>query len=67
MHISQLIDSASHAVSEIKARKGLVMMDIMQSDKFSQEQKIAMVDLLKPLDLAIDNASSKFIVDMGQD
>jgi hypothetical protein len=60
MQISQMIDNASHAVTEIKVVKGKVLMDIMQSKEFTQEQKVMIVELLKPIDTAVSVAVSKF-------
>ena len=60
LHISQMIDDASEATSQIKVTKANCLMEIMKDDLLSQEQKAKLVELLKPLDKAISNAQSSF-------
>jgi hypothetical protein len=60
LHISQMIDHASEATSQIKVTKANCLMEIMKDDLLSQEQKAKLVELLKPLDKAISNAQSSF-------
>jgi hypothetical protein len=60
LHISQMIDQACEATSQIKVTQGHCLMDIMKDDSFTLEQKTKLVELLKPLDKAISNALSSF-------
>jgi hypothetical protein len=55
-----MIENASHAVTQIKVVQGKVLMDIMQSKEFTQEQKVMIADSLKPIDTAVSDALSKF-------
>lgn len=63
LHISQMIDQASESVSQVKVTQGHCLMNIMNNDSFTQDQKIKLVELLKPLDAAISVAQSSFSFD----
>jgi hypothetical protein len=60
MHISQMIDQACEATSKIKVTQGHCLMEIMKDDMFTPTQKERLVELLKPLDIAISGAQSSF-------
>jgi hypothetical protein len=60
LHISQMIEQSAEAVSQIKVKQGHCLMSIMQEESFTQEQKLKLVELLKPLDAAISAAQSSF-------
>jgi hypothetical protein len=63
-HIAQLIEQSSEAVVQVKVAQGHVMMEIMKDASFSQEQKMKLVEHLKPLDAAISTAQSSFVHDV---
>ena len=56
MHIAEL------AVVNIKFEQSKAMMALMHSVVFTQEQKLHIIELLKPLDDAIKEAGSSFIL-----
>ena len=60
LHLSQMIEDASSAVTNIKVVQGNVLMELMQSNSFSQEQKQELVEALKPIDAAVSSALNKF-------
>ena len=64
LHIAYMIEKASEATNQVKAVQGECLMEIMKSDDLSQEQKIKMIELLKPLDKAISNAQASFLHDV---
>jgi len=57
MHIAEL------AVMNIKFEQSKAMMALMQSVVLTREQKLHVIELLKPIDDAINEASSSFIVE----
>lgn len=60
-HLSKLIDDANSSVTDIKIAHGKVLMQLMQRDDFTHEQKLALVEMLKPIAESIDVAISKFL------
>lgn len=60
LHISTMIDDANTAVAQIQVTHGRTLMQLMQRDDFSMEQKKAVMELLKPIEEAISVAQSKF-------
>lgn len=63
MHIAELVENASNAVTNIKIQQGKSMMALMQSNELTQDQKMHIIELLKPIDDAIQAAGASFIVD----
>lgn len=60
LHLAQMIEDANSAVTNIKVVQGSVLMKLMQSSSFSHEQKQELVEMLKPIDSAISEATAKF-------
>ena len=60
LHITQMIEDTAKAVTQVKVVQGLCLMEIMKDDSFTQEQKIKLVEHLKPLDVAISAAQASF-------
>ena len=60
MHISEMIEAANAAVTNIKVTHGHVMMDLMADQSISPEQKVVISDLLFKIEDAISAAQSKF-------
>ena len=67
LHISQMIEQSAEAVSQVKVAQGHCLMEIMKTNDFSQEQKLKIVELLKPLDTAISAAQSSFSFEVNPD
>ncbi len=61
LHLSEAIENASEAVSNIAVVKGNCMMKIMADSELTHEQKLKIVELLKPVTQAITTAQSAFI------
>jgi hypothetical protein len=66
LHISQMIDSANSAVTEIKVSQGKCLMAIMSDSDFTQEQKMKLSELLKPIDVAISKAQTSFLYEIQE-
>lgn len=64
LHIAQMIEKASDAVSQIKVIQDRCLMAIMTDDTLTQEQKMHIVSKLKPIDDAIDEAQDAFSYDV---
>jgi hypothetical protein len=60
MHISKMIEEASKAVTNVQVVQGNVLMKLMQDKSFTQEQKQELVEALKPIEAAINEAQVKF-------
>lgn len=64
LHIAVMIENANAAVTEIEVQNKRVLMEILKSADLSQEQKLKVIELLKPLEAAIKTAQSKFCYDV---
>lgn len=62
MHLSQLVDAASSAVTQVNVSLQQAKMNIASSAEFSPEQKQTIFAMLEPTEQSISNASKSFIV-----
>lgn len=62
MHLSQLIDNASASVTNINLTLQKSKMALMSDTSFTQEQKQAILTMLKPTEDAISQASQSFVI-----
>ncbi|MCE2597183.1 hypothetical protein K6Y31_20630 [Motilimonas cestriensis] len=64
MHISEMIDNANEAVTNIAVVHGNVMMELMATKDFTPEQKVYISDQLFKISDAISIAQNKFSLDV---
>jgi hypothetical protein len=62
MHISEMIENANHAVTNIKVAHNSVLVALMSRTDFTPEQKVAIVEMLEPVQDAISVAQTKFFI-----
>jgi len=60
MHISEAIEQASNAVTDIQITYNKSLENIMFSDDFSREQKLLILKLIEPIKISIAEAQNKF-------
>jgi hypothetical protein len=65
LHLSQMIEDANHAVSNIQVVHGRAVMELMQRGDLTQEQKMAVIELFAPVVDALNVAQSKFAYNVG--
>tara|TARA_R110002033_G_scaffold135713_6_gene175456 strand:+ start:15955 stop:16134 length:180 start_codon:yes stop_codon:yes gene_type:complete len=56
-----MVDDASKSVNQLLVVHGQVVMDLMQRSDFTHEQKLAIIEMLKPIEDASKVALSKFV------
>ncbi len=64
LHISTMIENAGNAVTQIEVNHKRCLMELLKSDKLTQEQKMLVMELFKPTEVAIEEAKSKFVYDV---
>tara|TARA_B100000700_G_scaffold296040_1_gene359472 strand:+ start:396 stop:593 length:198 start_codon:yes stop_codon:yes gene_type:complete len=62
MHLSQLIDNACEAVTNINLTLQKSKMALMSDASFTQEQKQAILTMLEPTESAISQATQSFVI-----
>lgn len=62
MHLSQLIDNACEAVTNINLTLQKSKMALMSDTSFTQEQKQAILTMLEPTESAISQATQSFVI-----
>lgn len=60
LHISQMIDNANKAVSDIQVAHGKVIMELMKRSDLTHEKKLSIIELLEPITTSVKVAQSKF-------
>lgn len=67
MHISEMIDNANEAVTNIAVVHGQVMMELMATQEFTPEQKVFISDQLLRISDATSIAQKKFSLEVEED
>jgi hypothetical protein len=62
MHISEMIENANHAVTNIKVAHNSVLVALMSRNDFTPEQRVAIVEMFEPVQDAISVAQTKFFI-----
>lgn len=56
-----MVDDASESVNQLLVVHGQVVMDLMLRNDFTHEQKLAIIEMLIPIENASKVALSKFV------
>lgn len=63
-HLSEMIEDANHAVTNIEITHGASLMELMKRPDFTHEQKMAVIALFAPVIESVKLAQSKFSFDV---
>ena len=64
MHISEIIDNANEAVTNIASVHGRVMMELMNTKELTPEQKAFIFDQMSKIEDSISIAQKKFYLEL---